>query len=55
MKIVRVYYCSTFYKAVRMGKRGRVEVMCYERRRDEACVDQSAHHAQVNAGKREIV
>jgi len=25
--------------------RRRVEVMCYERRRAEACVDESAHHA----------
>jgi hypothetical protein len=32
-----------------------VEDMCYERRRAEACVDESAHHAQVNAGGREIV
>ena len=28
--------------------------MCYERRRAEACVDESAHHALVNAGGREI-
>jgi len=27
----------------------RVEDMCYERRRAEACVDESAHHALVNA------
>ena len=26
--------------------------MCYERRRAEACVDESAHHALVNAGGR---
>ena len=25
---------------------GRVEYICYERRRAEACVDESAHHAQ---------
>ena len=25
--------------------------MCYERQRAEACVDQSAHHALVNAGE----
>ena len=37
------------------GGRGIVEDMCYERRRAEACVDQSAHHALVNAGEREIV
>ena len=29
--------------------------MCYERRRAEACVDESAHHALANAGGREIV
>jgi hypothetical protein len=33
----------------------RVEDMCYERLRAEACVDESAHHALVNAGGREIV
>ena len=27
------------------GGRRRVEDMCYERRRAEACVDESAHHA----------
>jgi hypothetical protein len=32
-----------------------VEDMCYERRQAEACVDESAHHALVNAGGREIV
>ncbi len=32
-----------------------MEDMCYERRRAEACVDQSAHHALANAGGREIV
>jgi len=32
-----------------------VEDMCYERRRAEACVDESAHHTLVNAGGREIV
>ena len=30
------------------GGRRRVEDMCYERRRAEACVDESAHHALVN-------
>ena len=36
---------------------GIVEDMCYERRRAEACVDLSAHHALtlVNAGEREIM
>jgi hypothetical protein len=29
--------------------------MCYERRRAEACVDESAHHALVNAGGRESI
>ena len=29
--------------------------MCYDRRRAEACVDESAHHALANAGGREIV
>ncbi len=33
-----VYYCSTYYKGVRVGGRGIVEDMCYERRRAEACV-----------------
>ena len=37
------------------GGRGIVEDMCYERRRAEALVDWSAHHALVNAGEREIV
>jgi hypothetical protein len=37
------------------GRRGIVEDMCYERRRAEARVDESAHHALVNAGEREIV
>jgi len=43
---VCVYYCRTYYKVVRGGRR-RVEYMCYERRRAEACVDESAHHASV--------
>jgi hypothetical protein len=37
------------------GGRRRVEDMCYERRRAEDCVDESAQHALVNAGGREIV
>jgi hypothetical protein len=32
-----------------------VEDMCYERRRAEALVDYSAHHALVNARERDIV
>ncbi len=44
-----VYYCRTYYKAVRGGGGGRrVEDMRYERRRAEACVDESAHHALAN-------
>jgi hypothetical protein len=38
---VCVYYCSTYYKAVRGGGGGgwRVEDMCYERLRAEASVN----------------
>jgi hypothetical protein len=37
---VCVYYCSTYYKAVRVGGGGgAMEDMCYERLRAEACVD----------------
>jgi hypothetical protein len=44
---VCVYYCSTYYKAVRVwGGGGTMEDMCCERLRAEACVD-SAHHALV--------
>ena len=43
------YYCRTCSR----GGRRRVEDMCYERRRAKACVDESAHHALVNAGVRE--
>jgi hypothetical protein len=35
---VCVYYCSTYYKAVRVGGAGTMEDMCYERLRAEACV-----------------
>ena len=42
---VCVYYCRTYYKAVRGGGRRRVDDMCYDRRRAEAWVDESAHHA----------
>jgi hypothetical protein len=52
---VCVYYCRTYYKAVRGGGRRRVDDMCYERRRAEACVDESAHHALANTGGRVIV
>ncbi len=34
-----VYYCSTYYKAVREGGGGEVEDMCYERLRAEAYVN----------------
>ena len=33
--IVCVYYCRTYYKAVRGGGRRRVDDMCYDRRRAE--------------------
>jgi hypothetical protein len=54
-----VYVCAMRYVAVCVlllqdllqscarGGRRRVEDMCYERRRAEACVDESAHHAQM--------
>ena len=37
------------------GGGGGLEDMCYERRRAEACVNESAHRALMNAGKRDIV
>jgi hypothetical protein len=53
---VCVYYCSTYStKLFACVGGGKVEGMCYERRRAEACVDWSAHHALVTAGEREIV
>jgi len=36
---VCVYYCRTYYKAVREGGGGAMEDMCYERRRAEAGVN----------------
>ena len=45
-KVIR----STVLQSCARGGRRRVEDMCYERRRAEACVDESAHHALVNAG-----
>ena len=36
---VCVYYCSTYYKAVREGGGGGTEDMCYERLRAEADVN----------------
>jgi hypothetical protein len=59
--LVCVYYCSVclllqdLLQSCSRGGRRRVEDMCYERRRADACVDESAHHALVNAGGREIV
>ena len=54
------YYCRTYYKAVRVGGRGewRTCAMRDDEPRErvcEACVDEAAHHALVNAGSREIV
>jgi hypothetical protein len=38
--VVCVYYCRTYYKAVRVGGGGgTMEDMCYEGLRAEACVD----------------
>jgi hypothetical protein len=34
-----IYYCSTYYKAVREGAGGEVEDMCYKRLRAEAYVN----------------
>ena len=42
--------CSRRGEALR-----RVDDMCYDRRRSEACVDESAHHALANARGWEIV
>jgi hypothetical protein len=49
-RCVCVYYCRTYYKAVRGGGR-REDDMCYDRRRAEACVDESAHHALFRSEK----
>jgi hypothetical protein len=51
----RVLLLQDLLQSCARGGRRRVEDMCYERRRAEACVDESAHHALVNAGGREIV
>jgi hypothetical protein len=37
--VVCVYYCSTYYKAVREGGGGGMEDMCYERLRAETDVN----------------
>ncbi len=54
MKGVCVYYCRTYYKAVRGGGRRRVDDMCYDRRRAKACVDESARHALKEGGEKEM-
>jgi len=52
--VVRCWVCvlllQDLLQSCARGGRRRVEDMCYERRRAEACVDESAHHALVNAG-----
>ena len=53
--IVCVLLLQDLLQSCSRGGRRRVEDMCYERRRAEVCVDESAHHALVNAGGREIV
>ena len=52
---VCVFLLQDLLQSCARGGRRRVEDMCYERRRAEACVAESAHHALVNAGGREIV
>ena len=49
-----VVYQNDGLRWISPGRR-RVDDMCYDRRRAEACVDESAHHALANAGGREIV
>ena len=50
-KAVRTHVCvlllQDLLQSCARGGRRRVEDMCYERRRAEACVDESAHHALV--------
>ena len=55
LRCVCVLLLQDLLQSCSRGGRRRVENMCYERRRAEACVDESAHHALVNAGGREIV
>ena len=55
LQCVCVLLLQDLVQSCSRGGRRRVEDMCYERRRAEACVDESAHHALVNAGGREIV
>ncbi len=54
-KCVCVLLLQDLLQSYARGGRRRVEDMCSERRRAEASVDESAHHALVNAGGREIV
>ena len=49
-KIVCVLLLQDLLQSCSRGGRRRVEDMCYERQRAEACVDESAHHALVNTG-----
>ena len=44
-QIVCVLLLQDLLQSCARGGRRRVEDMCYERRRAEACVDESAHHA----------
>jgi hypothetical protein len=39
LQLVCVYYCSTYFKGVRVGGGRAMEDMCYERLRAEACVN----------------
>ena len=55
IRCVCVLLLQDLLQSCSRGGGGRVEDMCYERRRAEASVDESAHHALVNAGGREIV
>jgi hypothetical protein len=48
----RFYLLQDLLQSCARGGGRRVEDMSYERRRAEACVDESAHHALVNAGGR---
>jgi hypothetical protein len=43
--LVCVLLLQDLLQSCARGGRRRVEDMCYERRRAEACVDESAHHA----------
>ncbi len=45
MVVLCVLLLQDLLQSCARGGRRRVEDMCYERRRAEACVDESAHHA----------